>query len=188
MDYYERNTQEFIENTLELDMSSLYATFEKYLRPDARILDLGCGPGRDLKYFNSKYQAIGLEPSPSLASFAKEYSGAQVIQSNIQGFESEDRFDGIWACASLLHVPSKELGNVFRKINHLLNEDGVIFTSFKYGDFEGMRSNRYFTDLTKELLAQFLEKSPLRIAETWVTNDLRKTHEGKKWLNTILSA
>lgn len=185
MDYYERNTQKFIESTLELDMSSLYAAFEKHLRPGAKILDLGCGPGRDLKYFNSKYQAIGLEPSPSLASFAKEYTKAQVIQSKIEDFESEDKFDGIWACASLLHVPSEELSDVFRKINHLLSEGGVLFASFKYGNFEGMRNGRYFTDLTEESLLQILEKSHLEIAETWITEDLRKTHKGEKWLNII---
>ena len=143
MNYYDAKSQEFIDSTLSLDMSALYAQFEPHLNKDALILDLGCGPGRDLKYFNQKYKAIGLEPSKTLAAFARDYSGAEVIECEIQSFKTNLKFDGIWACASLLHLKSSELSPVFKKLSQMLKQNGIIYTSFKYGDFEGERNGRY---------------------------------------------
>lgn len=185
MDYYERNSQKFIESTLNLDVGPLYASFKKYLKPGDKVLDLGCGPGRDLKYFSSKYQVIGLEPSPALSLYAKNYSGAQVIQSRIEDFRTTEKFNGIWACASLLHIPSRDLAEVFQKIEGLLTEEGVLFASFKYGDFEGIRNDRYFTNMTEESLSKVVNESSLNIKEMWVTRDLRETREDEKWLNII---
>src|SRR5690606_13252190 len=173
MNYYDAKSQEFIDSTLSLDMSALYAQFEPHLNKDALILDLGCGPGRDLKYFNQKYKAIGLEPSKTLATFARDYSGAEVIEADIQSFETDIKFDGIWACASLLHLKSSELSPVFKKLSGMLKPNGIIYTSFKYGNFEVERNGRYFTDLTEESVVDHLKESGLVINKFWVTEDIR---------------
>ena len=187
MNYYDAKSQEFIDSTLSLDMSALYAQFEPHLNKDALILDLGCGPGRDLKFFNQKYKAIGLEPSKALAAFARNYSGAEVIESDIQSFETDMKFDGIWACASLLHLKRSELSPVFKKLSQMLKPNGNIYTSFKYGDFEGERNGRYFTDLTEDSVVGYFKGSGLEIKKFWVTEDVRPGRSNDKWLNLILS-
>lgn len=187
MSYYELNSKEFIDTTLNLDMSSIYSHFEKYLKLNAKILDLGCGSGRDLKYFSKSYQVIGIEPSHSLAKFAKEYSQCDVIESTIQDYISQEKYDGIWACASLLHISSKELCNVFTKLARLLNNQGVIYCSFKYGVNEEIRNNRHFTDLTENSIQPLLSNSKLEVKQFWITSDVRPCKMNEKWLNLILS-
>lgn len=186
MNYYDAKSQEFIDSTLSLDMSALYAQFEPHLGKDALILDLGCGPGRDLKYFNQKYKAIGIEPSKTLAAFARDYSGAEVIETDIQSFETDLKFDGIWACAILLHLKSSELSSVFKKLTQMIKPNGIIYTSFKYGDFEGERNGRYFTDLTEESVVSYLKESGLVVKKFWVTEDIRLGRNNEKWLNILI--
>ena len=94
--FYNSNAQDFIEGTLSVDVSHLYAEFESHLPDEASVLDVGCGSGRDLKYFAEQgYQAIGLEPSSELATFAEQHSGKQVICGSIQDTDWRDAFDGI---------------------------------------------------------------------------------------------
>ena len=167
-------------------MSALYARFEKYLTSSSRILDLGCGSGRDLKYFSQKYDVIGLEPSPTLAKYAKGYSGQTVINSTIQSANNLAKFDAIWACASLLHIPSIELSTTYKKLSRLLIEGGTIYCSFKYGKFEGERNGRYFTDLTESKIEDYIFDHDLKIEKHWITDDLRPGRENERWLNLIL--
>lgn len=187
MGYYDTNADIFISETLDLDMSELYTRFEKYLKTDAKILDIGCGTGRDLKYFNEKYKmAEGIEPSLKLCEFARDYSKASVFHGFLLEFEIQAKFDGIWACASLLHISSSELGLAFEKIQDLLASDGVVYCSFKYGDFEGERNGRVFTDLTEKTLPKYLLGTNLKVQEYWITSDVRVGRESEKWLNTII--
>lgn len=182
MDYYKENLQEFIKNTIDVDMSEIYTRFEEYLSPEDSILDLGCGSGRDLKYFNTKYQAQGLEPSKSLADHARKLSNCEVYQSSIQDFITDRKYDAVWACASLLHIKNSELPEVFLKIKELLKPDGVIYCSFKYGDFEGERDGRYFNDLDEESFAQIADIVELDILEIWQSCGQQSQ---QKWLNIL---
>lgn len=185
--FYEDQAEAFIDNTLDVDMRSLYSRFEKYLDHGDIILDLGCGSGRDLKYFTKNYRAIGLEPSKKLASFSSTYSNCSIINSTIQNFEMKKEFDGIWACASLLHIPRNELKIVFSKLETLLKKNGALYCSFKYGEFEGERNGRYFTDMTESLIESLLARTKLKIIESWLTSDLRKGRSCEKWLNCLIS-
>lgn len=183
--YYDKNNQEFIDSTLELDLTSLYAPFLKEVKVGGAILDIGCGPGRDLKYFvDHGYKAEGVEPSSKLAGFAREHSGCVVHEGLLQDVSIEGKFDGIWACASLLHVPSSELKDVFSKITDLMNEDAVFYCSFKYGEFEGERNGRFFNDQTLETIKEFLPHE-LTISKDWVTEDKRPDRD-ERWLNLLL--
>ena len=187
--FYNNNAQDFIEGTFSVDVSHLYAEFESHLSRGASVLDVGCGSGRDLKYFAEHgYQAIGLEPSNELATFAEQHSGQKVIFGTIQDADFRNEFDGIWCCASLLHVPKDELGDVFQKLAGALKHGGVMYVSFKYGNQEVERNGRFFTDLTEELLAGYVEACPeLMIEETWLTGDARPGREQEQWLNAIVS-
>ena len=98
-----------------------------------------------------------------------------------------EKYDGIWACSSILHLPQNELTDVFRKMIVALKADGTIYTSFKYGTFEGERGERYFTDFTEKTFEKYLEQFPeLQLKEYWVTADIRPGRGDEKWLNVIL--
>ncbi|EQC47472.1 bifunctional 2-polyprenyl-6-hydroxyphenol methylase/3-demethylubiquinol 3-O-methyltransferase UbiG [Bacteriovorax sp. Seq25_V] len=185
INYYDENFQSFIDTTLNIDMISLYIPFCEHLRANARILDIGCGPGRDLKYFKEQgYDAQGVEPSNKLAVFAREHSNCIVHEGLLQEVEITGKFDGIWACASLLHVPRNELTSVFEKIECLMNSDAVFYCSFKYGEFEGERNGRFFNDQTLESIHEFLPKN-LEIKKSWITEDKRPDRD-ERWLNLLL--
>lgn len=183
--YYDTQADAFISDTLHVDMTSVYAPFLRHFKGHT-LLDIGCGPGRDLKYFSSlNISVTGLEPSPTLAHFARKYSNVEVIEQTVQALDIENVFDGVWACASLLHVPSNELEQAFTNIARHVNEGGLIYCSFKYGEFEGIRNGRFFTDRTLKGLQTVLPKS-LTIIEHWVTEDQRPNRD-EQWLNAILT-
>ena len=186
MNYYDKNKQEFINSTLDIDMSSLYSSFVCELKKGARVLDIGCGPGRDLKYFTALgHEVIGLEPSRELAKFARSHSGCEVLEETMQTAKLSGKFDGVWACASLLHIPRRELSDVFTKIANIMNDGGIFYCSFKLGEFEGERNGRFFNDQTLETIREYLPKS-LSIKESWVTQDKRPERD-EKWLNLLLN-
>ena len=183
--YYDINSKTFIEDTLLVDMSNVYTPFIKKLKQGASILDVGCGSGRDLRYFKrSGYLPVGLEPSRKLARYARDYAEVEVIEATIQDLNETRRFDSIWACASLLHLPSDELLGSFTKLSKLLNAGGCIYVSFKHGEFEGMKNGRFFNFQTIESVKSFLP-SNISIEHHWISGDNRETRTDK-WLNLIL--
>lgn len=188
LEYYNQNAGSFIEGTMSVDVSHLYVVFEEYLSLGAKILDVGCGSGRDLKYFAAQgYRVVGLEPSDTLATYAGEYSGQQVVCKAIQETDWANKFEGIWCCASLLHVPKKELPEVFAILEKALKQSGVIYVSFKYGDSEIERSGRFFTDLNESLLEELVSNCLLlSIKSVWLTGDARPGREDEKWLNAMI--
>ena len=96
-------------------------------------------------------------------------------------------YNGIWACSSILHLTKTELKDVFFKMLRALKDEGYIYTSFKYGNFEGWRGDRYFTDFTENDFKEFLEGIPgAEIQEMWITADARPGRGAEKWLNMIL--
>lgn len=188
IDYYNRNVQSFIDGTVSVDFTKIQNVFLELLPKDARILDFGCGSGRDTKYFlDCGYQVDAMDGSMELCRVASEYTGIHVKQMLFQELAEVEKYDGIWACASILHVKKAELLNIIRKMSLATKENGVIYVSFKYGDYEGERNGRYFTDMTeismKELLADFPE---LEVEKQWITGDVRAGRGDERWLNMIL--
>lgn len=186
--YYNKNAKAFIEGTINVDFQSTQDRFLKQLPPKASILDFGCGSGRDTRYFLSKgYQVTAVDGSEELCRLASDYAGIPVKQMLFQELEEMDRYDGIWACSSILHLSWKELVVVLGKMAQALHSDGVVYTSFKYGEFEGERNGRYFTDMTEERLERLLaEGGGFRIEEQWITSDVRPERRGEQWLNILL--
>lgn len=104
-----------------------------------------------------------------------------------QELNEKEIYDGIWACASILHVKSEELPEIIRKMSLATIANGIIYLSFKYGDFEGERNGRYFTDMTEESMAELLVGFPeLRVEKQWITGDVRDGRGDERWLNMIL--
>ena len=186
--YYNENAQSFASGTVSVKFTEVQDKFLEKLNPDAYILDFGCGAGRDTKYFLSRgYQVDAVDGSEQLCRIASEYTGIKVRQMLFQELDEKEKYDGIWACSSILHLPKNELKAVFMKMFKALKEDGIIYTSFKYGDFEGERNGRYFTDFTEKTFEEFVgEIDNLQLKEEWITGDVRPGRGEEKWLNVIL--
>ena len=188
IEYYEKNAQDFAESTADIDISELHDTFLLKLKEGASVLDFGCGSGRDTLYFLQKgYNVIALDGSAKLCRIAEEKAGISVIQMDFNDFDEQDQYDGIWACSSILHLPKNELKSVLIRMEHALHKGGIIYTSFKYGDFEGMRNGRFFTDFTEDSFVDFISEIEQLVTEKlWVTRDSRPGRQDEKWLNMIL--
>ena len=188
LEYYNRNAREFAEGTSGVDFSGIQNRFLSHLPEGALILDFGCGSGRDTRYFLGKgFRVEAADGSDELCRLASVYTGIPVKQMLFQELEETEKYDGIWACASMLHLRREELPEVFRKMYRALKPGGILYVSFKYGDFEGERNGRYFTDMTEETAEELLESVPeLKIKEPWVTGDVRAGRGAEKWLNMIL--
>ena len=188
LSYYNTRSESFIEHTLSADMSATRDRFTALLPASAFILDLGCGSGRDVKAFlDAGYRVDAVDGSEELCKYARAYTGIDVRCMRFQDLDMTDAYDGIWACASLLHLPENELEEVLRKVGIALKMGGVLYTGFKYGDFSGMRDGRFFTDFTEDSLREFLQKFPeFSIQELWITSDVRPGREEEKWINILL--
>ncbi len=188
IDYYDLNAIHFAKTTASVEFEDMQKRFLKKLPGQAVILDFGCGSGRDTKYFLSQgFRVEAVDGSKELCRIASEYTGISVRHMLFQELDDNSRYDGIWACSSILHLPIDELERVMWKMTEALKEKGIIYTSFKYGTFAGQRSGRYFTDMTEKTFAEFLKKiEELMIEELWVTPDVRPGRGDEKWLNMIL--
>lgn len=184
--YYKENKDEFINSTINCDMSFHYNKFEKYLSDDAKtILDIGFGSGRDSLYFSNKYEVYSIDPLEEFCEHAKEIGLKNVFCQRVQDIKYTNMFDAIWACASLLHIPTYEMVYVLNKCYCALKENGVMYCSFKYGEFEGERNGRFFLDLIEERFRQFVSKTKFQILEVFITEDVRPD-KTERWLNVIL--
>lgn len=187
LEYYNKNAESFINGTVNVDFKE---TQDKFLSAicGKRILDFGCGSGRDTKYFlDAGFDVVATDGSEEFCKRASEYTGINVKQLLFQELDEVDKYDGIWACSSILHLPKTELKYVFNKMIRALCINGVIYTSFKFGDFEGERNGRFFTDFTIDSFKEYIsDVKNVLIEDYWITRDVRPGREEEKWLNIIL--
>ena len=188
LSYYNTNTSSFIESTQSVQMTKAWNRFTSKVTSGALILDLGCGSGRDTKYFlEHGFKVEAMDGSEELCKAASEYTGITVNQQLFQDWKSEAKYNAIWACSSILHLSKQELKQVIGNIRDALLPAGIFYTSFKYGNFDGVRNGLYFTDLMEESFAELInEVSGFEIIEEWITSDVRPGREEEKWLNVIL--
>ena len=186
--YYDENTEIFVAGTQKVNFAKTQDFFLSKLPTGGSILDFGCGAGRDTKYFLEKgYHVEATDGCEKLCEIASEYTGIAVKRMLFQELDALERYDGIWACSSILHLPKEELMAVMWRMHRALKKGGYIYTSFKYGLFEGYRNDRYFTDFTEETFKGFiLEMDGLAIEECWTSSDVRPGRSEEKWLNIIL--
>ena len=185
-DYYNNNAQEFVNSTFMVDMQSLYQPFLNLLPDFGRILDLGCGSGRDaLAFKNMGYQIEAMDYSAELVKKASDLTGIEVRLQSFYDLDEIDTYDGIWACASLLHCERHRLVDVLQRMIQSLKANGVIYMSFKYGDQDREKDGREFTDLNEqqagELLVHFNQVS---LAKQWISIDKRPDRT-EQWLNLL---
>ena len=188
LEYYNNNASKFVSGTVDVEFTEMQDKFLARLKPGARIREFGCGSGRDAKYFLDKgFKVTATDGSEELCKIAGELTGLEVKQMLFDELDEKEAYDGVWACASILHVPYDQLVSVMQKVADALVPGGVFYTSFKYGDFAGERNGRFFTDLTEETLEVLVDKvDGLCIDETWVSADVRPGRENAKWLNMFM--
>ena len=186
--YYDSYADEFYKSTVNIEFTTKQEHFLIKMKKGSNILDFGCGSGRDTKYFLQQgYNVEAIDGSVELCKLASEYTGIKVKNIFFQELSEVEKYDGIWACSSILHLPVGELAEVMRKMVIALKKNGVIYTSFKYGIFAGERNGRYFTDMTEETFAEFLSSiDGLKVEEQRITSDVRPGRGEEKWLNLIL--
>ncbi|NLJ52402.1 MAG: class I SAM-dependent methyltransferase [Alcaligenaceae bacterium] len=185
--YYNEHAEDFAASTFSVDMESLYQPFLENLSPTARILDLGCGSGRDsLAFKNKGYQVDAMDYSEALVKKATELTGIPVRQQSFYELEDVEIYDGIWACASLLHCERERLPEVIGRMLRSLKPSGVIYMSFKYGDSDREKDGRYFTDLNEQQAESILQQVvPHTLLKLWLTVDQRPDRQ-EKWLNLLI--
>ncbi|WP_210448051.1 class I SAM-dependent methyltransferase [Vibrio crassostreae] len=187
VNYYDNNAQEFYDGTVNVEMQSLYNEFLPLIPQGGAILDAGCGSGRDTLAFKFQgFKVHSIDASAELAQLAEALVKQPVEVTTFQQFNASVQFDAVWACASLLHVPFDKLPLAFNNLATPLNEGGVFYCSFKYGDDEVERNGRFFTNLDETRLNSILATTSLTTQKLWMTGDLRKGREKEQWLNAIL--
>ncbi|MBP3233083.1 MAG: class I SAM-dependent methyltransferase [Eubacterium sp.] len=188
IDYYNKNAVKYSNDTVNVDFSSAQERFISLLSQNAYILDFGCGSGRDSKFFiDNGFIVDAIDGSEELCKLAESYAGINVKCMLFQEFEEKNKYDGIWACSSILHLTKIELKKVFYRMIESLKNEGIIYTSFKYSDFEGERNGRYFIDFTETKFEEFIrEIKGINEIDKWISFDVRPNRENEKWLNLIL--
>lgn len=186
--YYEINASGFSESTVKVDFTEVQEKFLALVPRGGTLLDFGCGAGRDTKAFLERgYRVEAVDGSEKLCEIASEFTGIEVKQILFEELDEMEKYDGIWACASILHLPKTELKMVMSKMICAVKQGGYIYISFKYGEFEGDRNGRYFTDFTEETFQQFMQIfNEVSIKETWISVDVRPGRGDEKWLNVIM--
>ena len=180
--YYNQNADSFIEGTVSVNFKEVQDKFLQMLS-GKKILDFGCGSGRDTMYFlKSGFDVTATDGSEELCKYASEYTGIHVKQMLFQDLDEVDYYDGIWACSSILHLSKNELRIVMNKMSRALKAGGIIYTSFKYGNFEGERNGRFFTDFTIDEFTDFVKD----VKEMAIEEDVRPGRGDERWLNLIL--
>ena len=187
LSYYNQNADSFIEGTKNADMSSQYRMFLKYLPTCGKLLDLGCGSGRDSAYFSSLgFDVTAADGSEELCRRVKENYGISALCIKFEELSFAAEFDAIWACASLLHVKKSDMPNVMAQVSAALKPGGVLYASFKYGSEERISNGRFFNDYTeKDLDTLLTSENQLFLLEYWITEDVRPDRSGERWLNFI---
>ncbi len=187
-DYYNDNAAAYSDATVGVDMSGLRARFLTHIPEHGHILDAGCGSGRDSRAFiDNGYRVTAFDASTQMAQLASAYIGQSVAVLRFQDAVWTERFDGIWACASLLHVSRQELSDVLRRLARALKPGGAMYVSWKYGNQERDVAGRHFTDLDESGLDILLDQVPdLHCLEHWIGSDHRAERSQERWLNALL--
>jgi len=186
MNYYNKNAKKFYENTVNADMTPHYKKFLENIQPKCHILDAGCGSGRDTLHFTKLgYTVTAIDSSHEMCKLATQHTKQDIQHIKIQDITYNNQFDAIWASASLLHIKPDQLDTVLTKLHKSLKKDGILYASFKHGNYHGIRNGRYFHDITQDKAQKIFTKNNYKIIDTWITTDVRKDRNDEKWVNIL---
>jgi SAM-dependent methyltransferase len=186
--HYNQNAEAYWYGTKNHDVSQNYAAFLAPFPKDKKldILDLGCGPGRDVSYFQSLgHRPVGLDGSEVFCSMARQCTGCQILQQTFLNLEiSANAFDGIFANAALFHVPSQELPRVLYDLYTSLRPGGILFLSNPRGNDEGWSGQRYGHYMQFDASKKFLEEAGFEVIDYYYRPLGKPKHE-QPWLAIV---
>ena len=185
--YYDENADQFFRDTVNADMTALQRRFAELLPVGGRVLDAGCGSGRDAKAFAAMgFAVVAFDASAEMVRRAQAHTGLEVLQMTFAEVPWQGELDGIWASASLLHVPRAQMVEICRRLRDAIVPGGLLYLSFKHGTAERSVGGRTFTDMDEasagELVAQV---NGLSMIESWVTADVRPGRVAEAWVNCL---
>jgi SAM-dependent methyltransferase len=186
-DYYIANAYKYTSensDTFNVSMQEFYPFFEKYLQKNENILDIGFGSGRDSLYFASRYNVTSIDVIPEFIQHGKEIGLRDVQLQRIEDIEYENMFNGIWACASLLHLNNEYLSRAIDKIIVSSKKHCIFYTSFKYGDSENITEERYFNNMNETKFTNIFNRKEFTILDIIISED--KLQRKNKWLNAYI--
>jgi SAM-dependent methyltransferase len=189
MSYYDSHALIYIEKTLSVDMGKIYKKFLNNIVEGGRILDAGSGSGRDsLNFLGQGYRVEAFDASPRLAALSTQLTGVATRVLRFQELDIVCRYDGIWACASLLHLKTDELVDAFQRLQRALKPNCTIYASFKAGTEERVAlDGRWFTDMNEERIKKIVEGVPqLSITDMWLTPGEGAFCGHGEWFNLLL--
>ena len=186
-DYYERYGNAYFEETVNLSMEDILEEFAEYLPENAEVLDLGCGSGRDTLWLEEAgFGVTMLDGSMQMCRLAEIHTDHEVLHMTFDEMDFQEVFDGIWACASLLHVPSDEMDGILEKVTAALKPGGYLYMSYQYGDGEEIREHRLYHDYTEKSLSRLMKhQSELHAVKIWSTVDRGEGNGHRKWVQVI---
>ncbi|MCM1126657.1 MAG: class I SAM-dependent methyltransferase [Lachnospiraceae bacterium] len=196
--YYDNNAEEFCHATKDADMEFCRDKFLQLLNKrqyisvneneklQTHILDAGCGSGRDARAFlDAGYQVTALDASRKICEEAEKLIKQKVFCMKFEEMQFQQEFDGIWACASLLHIPYIEMSEVLKRFWNALKENGILYASFKYGKNTRIDKGRVFYDYEKVGLKNLMIRNVFLIEDIFITGDVRKGRENEQWINVL---
>jgi 2-polyprenyl-3-methyl-5-hydroxy-6-metoxy-1,4-benzoquinol methylase len=189
LEFYNKNAEEYFNQTIVGDVQENYDRFLKNLPSNAYILDFGCGSGRDSKYFiENGYRVKAIDGSIEMCKLASIYINQEVECMRFDQLNDVDIYEGIWACSSILHVEEEQLPIILTKMIHSLKKDGIIYTAFKKGTGHEIKEGKYYKYLTKEELENTLSNLEVKaqIIDYFETLPSTKRVSNAIWANFII--
>jgi len=188
IDYYNMNAADYFSRSVHLEMHTLYEKFLMFVPEGGKILDAGCGSGRDTKYFLSLgYEVTAIDASEEMVKLSTQFTKQESTLMNFYDLDFQEIFDGIWSIASLLHLPRNRIEDVMQRFTSALKSDGIWCMSFKEGNCERVDENgRFFNDYDVRTFRSLLEKHPLlQIEDIWLREDCMGRNQ--RWMTALLS-
>ena len=188
LEYYQSNAEAYFVNTAWIDLEKLYKPFLELMPETGIILDAGCGSGRDTRFFIQQgFKVVAFDNSSEMVKLASDFTGWDCLHLSFEDIEFENKFDGIWACSSLVHVSKKNMLNILKKFGTALKVKGAMYISFKYGNSEYFRKGRHFSNYDEHEFKELLTKiDTFNLKKMWKTKDLKPGMKNEKWLNILL--
>lgn len=188
IDYYNRCAVAYYENTVELNMETMLEQFIELLPESPTVLDMGCGSGRDSLYFIEKgFDVTAIDGAKELCNLAEIHIGQDVLCMNFAEMNFDEVFDGVWANASLLHESDEEIDGILDRVIKSIKPDGILYMSFRYGTFTGIRDDRFFVDYKMKTMKELIGRhKELEIIEIIRTDDVGDAEKGPEWINVFV--